>query len=84
MISSAIEHPAITKCLDNLTAEGKLDVTYVGVDEQGRVSSADVLEAFRPETALVTIMHSNNEVKKRQSDIVSANPKQIKYQVVNK
>lgn len=65
MVSSAIEHPAITKCLDHLASEGKLDVTYVGVDEEGRVSIDEVAAALRPETALVTIMHSNNEVSKR-------------------
>lgn len=62
VVSSAIEHPAITKCLDHLMAEGKVEVTYVGVDEEGRVSSEEVVDAIRPETALVTIMHSNNEV----------------------
>lgn len=63
MVSSAIEHPAITKCLDHLTSEGKLDVTYVGVDAEGRVSVEAVVKAMsRPRTALVTIMHSNNEV----------------------
>ncbi|CAM9277030.1 unnamed protein product [Ectocarpus fasciculatus] len=62
VVSSAIEHPAITKCLNHLVAEGKVEVTYVGVDEEGRVSVDDVVGAFRPETALVTIMHSNNEV----------------------
>lgn len=63
MVSSAIEHPAITKCLDHLESEGKLDVSYVGVDEEGRVSSDMVAAALRPETALVTIMHSNNEAR---------------------
>lgn len=62
VVSSAIEHPAITKCLNHLAAEGRVDVTYVGVDEEGRVSAEEVVAAFRPETALVTIMHSNNEV----------------------
>lgn len=64
MVSSAVEHPAITKCLDHLAAEGRLEVTYVGVDGEGRVSAEEVVEAFRPETALVTVMHSNNEVNR--------------------
>ena len=65
VVSSAIEHPAITKCLDHLAAEGRVEVTYVGVDGEGRVSVEEVVEAFRPETALVTVMHSNNEVRAR-------------------
>lgn len=52
----------MTKCLDRLVGEGKVDVTYVGVSDQGRVSVEDVTAALRPTTALVTIMHSNNEV----------------------
>lgn len=35
----------------------------MGVDEEGRVSSDEVAAALRPETALVTIMHSNNEAR---------------------
>ena len=66
VVSSAVEHPAITKCLDYLVSEGRVEVTYVGVDEEGRVSVENVLAAFRPETALVTIMHSNNEVPRRK------------------
>eukprot|EP00903_Cladosiphon_okamuranus_P013005 g12134.t2 len=62
VVSSAIEHPAITKCLDHLAAEGRVKVTYVGVDGEGRVSVEEVVGALRPDTALVTIMHSNNEV----------------------
>lgn len=62
VVSSAVEHPAITKCLDHLAAEGRVEVTYVGVDGEGRVSAEEVVAALRPETALVTIMHSNNEV----------------------
>lgn len=62
VVSSVIEHPAVTKCLDHLAANGELDVTYVGVDQEGRVSCDDVVAALRPETALVTVMHSNNEV----------------------
>lgn len=62
VVSSAVEHPAIIKCLDHLAAEGRVEVTYVGVDGEGRVSAEEVVEAFRPETALVTVMHSNNEV----------------------
>lgn len=62
VVSSLIEHPAVTKCLNRLAGEGKVDVTYVGVSDQGRVSVEDVKAALLPTTVLVTIMHSNNEV----------------------
>ncbi len=37
-------------------------VTYLGVDSQGAVSVDAVLAAVRPDTWMVTLMHSNNEV----------------------
>jgi cysteine desulfurase len=36
-------------------------LTIVPVDGHGRVSAADVAVALRPDTALVSIMHANNE-----------------------
>ena len=54
-----IEHPAITECLRSYM-EGhltpKITVTYVEVNREGIVSTQDVLDALRPNTALVTIM----------------------------
>ena len=36
--------------------------SYLPVDKNGLVSPEDVEQAIRPETILITIMHSNNEV----------------------
>ncbi|UFT99353.1 cysteine desulfurase [Radiobacillus kanasensis] len=61
IITSKIEHPAIRnpcKFLEQLGAE----VTYVGVDQYGRVSLEEIEKAIREDTILITIMHSNNEV----------------------
>ena len=41
---------------------GRLSVSFVKVDGEGRVSPAEVAAAVRPSTVLVTVMHSNNEV----------------------
>ena len=38
------------------------DVTYVPVDQWGRVSPQDIEKAIRPETGLVSVMAANNEV----------------------
>ena len=57
-----IEHPAITECLEALRAAGRLEVSYVPVDEEGRVAAAAVAAALTEHTVLVTVMHSNNEV----------------------
>ncbi|MDF2466445.1 MAG: cysteine desulfurase NifS [Ramlibacter sp.] len=61
LVVSAIEHPAVMAPARHLAEQG-WDLTVVPVDEYGRVSPAEVAAAMRPETALVSIMHANNEV----------------------
>lgn len=65
VVTTNIEHPAITQCLNSYISGGltpKIEVTEVAVDEFGLVSSADVIDAIQENTALVTIMTANNEV----------------------
>lgn len=62
VITSAIEHPAIIECLKTYEARGDIELTVVGVTSEGLVEVEAVRKAFRPNTVLVTIMHSNNEV----------------------
>lgn len=62
VVASCIEHPAIQKLLEGLEARGEVEVSWVGVDEQGLLSVTDVIGQLRGDTCLVTIMHSNNEV----------------------
>lgn len=60
-ITSRIEHPAVLepcRFLETLGAE----VTRLPVDCHGLVDPDDVWRAIRPDTALVSIMHANNEV----------------------
>lgn len=61
IITSAIEHPAVTEVCKYLEGEG-FRITYLPVDEFGMVNPADVEDAVTPETVLITIMHANNEV----------------------
>jgi cysteine desulfurase len=61
IITSAIEHPAVTEVCRFLESQG-YTVTYLPVDLDGLVDSADVERAITPQTILVTIMHANNEV----------------------
>jgi len=61
IITSAIEHPAVTEVCKYLSTLG-YDITYLPVDNFGLVNPKDVENAIRPETALITIMHANNEV----------------------
>jgi cysteine desulfurase len=61
IITTAIEHPAIVepcRFLERLGAQ----VTYLPVDDTGRVDPTDLRRAITPRTILVTIMHANNEV----------------------
>jgi cysteine desulfurase len=60
IITSKIEHPAILNPCRFLEKIGAR-VTYVGVDQFGRVSPEEIERAITKDTILITIMHSNNE-----------------------
>ncbi|MFC1489010.1 cysteine desulfurase family protein [Thermodesulfobacteriota bacterium] len=61
IITSSIEHPAVLEVCRHLEVFG-FETTYLPVDGQGMVSLSDIEQAIRPETILITIMHTNNEV----------------------
>jgi cysteine desulfurase len=61
IITSAIEHPAVMQPCLRLREEG-WKVTVVPVDGAARVDLDAVARALGAETALVSIMHANNEV----------------------
>lgn len=61
IITSVVEHPAVLEVCRFLEGEG-FRVTYLPVDQFGRVSVLDVEQAITPQTILISIMHANNEV----------------------
>jgi len=60
-VTSVIEHASVLQTFQWLEKHGK-KVTYVGVDEYGRVSAEEVASSITRTTALVSIMAANNEV----------------------
>ncbi len=60
-ITSEIEHPAVIETANYLERKG-LKVTFVPVDQQGMIDMARLREAISPKTALISIMHANNEL----------------------
>lgn len=61
IITSTVEHPAVTEVCSALEDEG-FQTTHVPVDATGRVDPDAVAKAITPQTVLITIMHANNEV----------------------
>jgi len=61
IIVSSIEHHCVLNSVHWLQ-EQSFDVTYLPVDKCGMVSPADLDEAMRKDTILVSIMHANNEI----------------------
>lgn len=61
IISQVTEHPCVLESLHELARQGH-EVTWLGVDNSGRVDPAQLAKALRPDTALVSVMHANNEI----------------------
>ena len=61
IVTSNIEHNAVLRTLRRLRMMD-FKVSSVSVDSSGRVDPAEVAKAITPQTILVTIMHSNNEI----------------------
>lgn len=60
IVSSRTEHKAVLDPLKQLEREG-FEVTYLEPRPTGTVEPQEVIEALRADTALVSLMHVNNE-----------------------
>jgi len=61
LVTTTIEHEAVGETAHFLEKLG-FGVTFVPVDERGRVSPEAIADALTDRTALVSVMHANNEV----------------------
>jgi cysteine desulfurase len=61
IITSKIEHPAVLSTCKELESEG-FKVSYLNVDEEGFVNLEELKSLITDKTALVSIMHANNEI----------------------
>ncbi|HAN79431.1 MAG TPA: cysteine desulfurase NifS [Bacteroidales bacterium] len=60
IITSNIEHPAITEVCEYLQRAG-FEISYLPVDEFGILQPETVAKAIKPSTILISVMHANNE-----------------------
>jgi cysteine desulfurase len=60
IVSSAIEHPAVLEPLAEVQRRG-FEITLVRPDQDGVVDGGALLDAVRPDTLMVSLMHVNNE-----------------------
>ncbi len=59
-ITTAVEHASVLEVFKNLEKKD-VEVTYIGVDDQGQVNPQHVKDALRPNTFLISMMLMNNE-----------------------
>jgi len=62
IVTTAIEHHAVLDTAHDLEAHGQARVTVLLVDRTGRVSPDAVRAALDDRTAIVSVMHGNNEI----------------------
>lgn len=59
-ITTAVEHPAVLEAFKAIEKQG-WSVTYISPNARGDIAAADILQAIRSDTVLVSMMHVNNE-----------------------
>jgi cysteine desulfurase len=60
IVTTKVEHPAVHGLCQHLEKKG-YRVTWLGVNEEGGLNLDELRDSLSDDTALVTIMHANNE-----------------------
>ncbi|WP_428559807.1 MAG: cysteine desulfurase NifS [Solidesulfovibrio sp. DCME] len=60
LVTTRVEHPAVLSLAKHLEEKG-YEVTYLGVDEKGRLDLEELGRSIRKDTAVVSVMYANNE-----------------------
>lgn len=61
LVTSAVEHHAVLHAAEALKRQGAADVRIVGVAPDGTLRMDELAAGIGPETAIVSLMHANNE-----------------------
>lgn len=61
IITTKIEHHAILHTCEYLQKRG-FEITYLSVDEYGKISLEELKKAIRKDTILISVMFANNEI----------------------
>lgn len=62
IITSTVEHPSVMETITYLKDKFGFEITLLKPDSKGRINPENVRNAIKPETLLISIMHSNNEL----------------------
>lgn len=61
VITTTIEHEAVLNTCQELQRQG-VSVTYLPVSQEGLIDLDELRKTIRPDTALISVMHANNEL----------------------
>ena len=62
VITTAVEHPSVFEAVQSLKQSGDVDIVILPVNEQGHPDLLALRDALTEDTALVSMMHVNNEL----------------------